>query len=136
MFIDEHPLSIDDGVFLIARSTAGDWCSALKSLKSREIDGCYRRPYFTHGMAESSSTLIDELVDPLGQCLTPEVARRIIALRASANLEQRIERLGQKCKDGELTAEEKAEYETIVRFIKFVSTLQSKARGLLQNSAS
>jgi prepilin-type processing-associated H-X9-DG protein len=25
VFIDEHPLSIDDGVFLIARST-GDWC--------------------------------------------------------------------------------------------------------------
>ncbi len=87
-------------------------------------------------MAESSSTLIDELVDPLSQCLTPEVARRIVALRASANLEQRIQRLGQKCNKGELTGEEKAEYETIVRFIKFVSSLQSKARALLQNSSS
>jgi hypothetical protein len=87
-------------------------------------------------MAESLSTLIDELVDPLGQCLTPEVARRIVELRASANLEQRIQRLGEKCNDGQLTAEEKADYETIVRFIKFVSTLQSKARALLQNSAS
>ena len=87
-------------------------------------------------MAESSSDLIDELVDPLGQCLTPEVARRIVELRASDNLEQRIQRLGQKCNDGELTAQEKADYETIVRFIKFVSTLQSKARALLQNSSS
>ena len=85
---------------------------------------------------ESNAIVLDKLFDPVSQCLTPEVARRIVALRASANLEQRIERLGQKCNDGELTAEEKAEYETIVRFIKFVSTLQSKARALLQNSAS
>ena len=61
---------------------------------------------------------------------------RVVALRASANLEQRIQRLGQRCREGELTADEKAEYETIVRFIKFVSTLQSKARSLLQRSAS
>jgi hypothetical protein len=86
-------------------------------------------------MAESSSTLIDELVDPLGQCLTPEVARRIVRLRASADLEQRIQRLGQQCNNGELNAEERAEYETIVRFIKFMSTLQSKARMLLQSAS-
>ena len=82
-------------------------------------------------MSAVSAALLDQLVAPLGECLTPEVARRVAALRASPALERRIHRLGEKCSEGELTAGERSEYETLVRFVKFVSVLQAKARGQL-----
>ncbi len=85
---------------------------------------------------ESSAKLIDELMDPLGECLSPEVARRIVQLRAGPALEERIHFLGQKCSEGALTPLEQADYETIVRFVKFISTLQSKARTLIQTSVA
>ena len=81
------------------------------------------------------TALLEELLEPVGRCLTPEVAERLVRLRASPNLDARIQELGQKCNDGLLSAQEQLEYETIARFIKFISVLQSKARLLLNDSA-
>ena len=82
-------------------------------------------------MSEVPAALLDQLVTPLGACLTPEVARRVAGLRASPALERRIHRLGERCSEGELTTDERHEYETLVRFVKFVSVLQAKARRQL-----
>jgi hypothetical protein len=79
----------------------------------------------------SPTALLDELLDPVGRCLTPEVARRVVDLRASPALDARIQELGQKCNEGRLSVQEQADYETIARFIKFISVLQFKARALL-----
>ena len=83
-----------------------------------------------------NSALLDDLVDPLGRCLSAEVAQRIVQLRASPKLQRRIEELGQKSSEGQLTPEEQADYETIARYTKFVSVLQSKARALLKQEAA
>jgi hypothetical protein len=80
-----------------------------------------------------SSPILEELIDPLGRCLTPEVARRIAQLQAPPQLDARIQEMGRKCNEGRLSPEERAEYETIARFVKFISVLQSKARALLKN---
>jgi len=85
---------------------------------------------------QPSTTLLDELLDPVGHCLTPEVARRIVQLRASPAMDARIQELGRKCSEGLLAAEEQSDYETILRFIKFISVLQCKARALLSNLPS
>ena len=85
-------------------------------------------------ISQPSTALLDELLDPVGLCLTPEVARRIVQLRASPELDARIQELGRKCNEGELEIEEQADYETILRFIKFISVLQSKARTLLNET--
>lgn len=85
---------------------------------------------------EESTALIDQLVEPLGRCLTPDVAREVIELRAPAGLDARIQELGRKCSEGQLTTEERADYETIARFIKFISVLQSKARLQLKGSGT
>ena len=82
---------------------------------------------------KSETALLDELMEPLGRCLTPEVARQIVQLRASPTLEARVREFAEKSNEGVLSAEERLQYETIVRFTKFVSVLQSKARTLLQN---
>ena len=85
-------------------------------------------------ISQPSNALLDELLDPVGLCLTPEVARRIVQLRASPTLDARIQELGQKCNEGQLGGEEQTDYETILRFIKFISVLQSKARALLNET--
>ena len=87
-------------------------------------------------ISQPSTALLEELIDPVGRCLTPEVARRIVELRASPALDARIQELGQKCNEGEIGVEEQADYETILRFIKFLSVLQSKARTLLNETTS
>lgn len=81
--------------------------------------------------SQPATPLLEELLDPVGRCLTPEAARRLVALRASPAFDARIQELGQKCNEGLLSSQEQADYETIARFIKFVAVLQSKARALL-----
>ncbi len=74
---------------------------------------------------------LERMVEPVSRCLTPEVARLIIALRADPELEQRVEELAGKADNGQLTESERDEYESYVRASKFISILQSKARALL-----
>ncbi len=46
-------------------------------------------------------------------------------------LDDRIQDLGRKSNEGALTLMELADYETITRYVKFISVLQSKARLIL-----
>jgi len=77
------------------------------------------------------------MIDPLSQCLTPDVARRVVDLRATAAVETRVRELADKCNEGLLTAEERGEYETYVLAGNLIAILQAKARRLLagQNAA-
>jgi len=77
------------------------------------------------------SAVLESVLDPLASCLTPEAAQRIVELRAAPELQARLDELGDKCNQGQLSAEERAEYETYVHAIDFISILQSKARRLL-----
>jgi hypothetical protein len=43
-----------------------------------------------------------------------------------------MDELAQKCNEGRLTAEEREEYETSVRFANYLAILQAKARRLLK----
>ena len=83
---------------------------------------------------ETTATL-ERMVDPVSRCLTPEVARQIIALRADPALEQRVEELARKADNGQLTEAERDEYESFIRASKFISILQCKARTLLANDS-
>ena len=50
-------------------------------------------------------TALTELLDPLGECMTPEVARRVIQLRASAEANIRMHLLAGKSAQGTLSEE-------------------------------
>jgi hypothetical protein len=52
------------------------------------------------------STLTD-LLDPLGDCMTPEVAKKVVQLRASADANSRMQLLAGKSAAGTLTDEER-----------------------------
>lgn len=78
--------------------------------------------------------MLDRLIDPLGNCLTPESARRLLKLRADRSLQARVDDLADKCNDGTLTSQERSEYETYVNFSTFIAILKSKARLLLSRT--
>ncbi|RIK79057.1 MAG: hypothetical protein DCC68_13920 [Planctomycetota bacterium] len=73
---------------------------------------------------------LERLVSPLADCFTPDVARRVAALRADPRLQARIDELADKCNEGELTAEERDEYELYVHTGEVIALLQAKARSL------
>jgi hypothetical protein len=75
--------------------------------------------------------LLDQLVGQLGDCLTPESARRLLALKANPKLQRRVDDFAERHSQGLLTPEEQAEYGGYVYFDTFVAILKSKARQLL-----
>ena len=82
-------------------------------------------------MKRTSATL-DRLVEPIVRTLTPEVAKAIVALRADPELQARMDELAEKCNEGKLTADEREEYETNIRFGNFIAIIQAKARQMLR----
>ena len=75
--------------------------------------------------------VVERLVSPLGDCLTPESARRLLSLKADPELQARVDDLATRHADGQLSAEEHAEYGRYVSYATFVAILKSKARQLL-----
>ena len=83
----------------------------------------------------NSSPVLDQLVAPLGECLTPESARRVLALKAHPKLQAHVDELAVRHSRGELTPEEQTEYGRYVSFSTFVAILKSQARQLLADTS-
>ena len=81
-----------------------------------------------------STPILDRLIEPLGECLTPESARKLLALKADATLQTRIDELAERHGQGLLTPDEQVEYSKYISYGTFVSILKSKARQLLAHS--
>ncbi len=78
--------------------------------------------------SDVDSAPLDRVLDPLAGCFTPEVARRIAALEADPDLQDRIDELAEKCNEGTLTDSERREYADYVDAFHLVGILQAKAR--------
>jgi hypothetical protein len=85
---------------------------------------------------EPVAAALDRLLDPISRCLTKEVARRLVELRADPTLQERLDILADKNTEGQLSPEEYAEYETYVWALDFIAILQAKARRLLADDTS
>jgi hypothetical protein len=83
----------------------------------------------------TTSPTLDQLVEPLSQCLTAESAKRFLKLKANPRLAARAAQLADKCSAGVLTAKERSEYENYVRFSTFIALLKSKVRLQLAQAA-
>jgi hypothetical protein len=79
---------------------------------------------------------LDRLLEPLAAGFTSEMARYIAEFRADAEVQSRIERLAEKANEGELTPDERREYEEFVEAGTLIAILQAKARKRLNSSAS
>jgi len=81
------------------------------------------------------TTAFDKGTDPILKFFTIDQARQIVDFRGDAQLQARIEVLAAKCNEGELSDDERAEYEGYVKANKFIAVLQAKVRKLLARSA-
>jgi hypothetical protein len=79
---------------------------------------------------------LDRLLDPLTDALTPESASAIVALRADAEVQARMEELRRKANEGTLTPDEDAEYKDFIEALDLVSIMQAKARRFLSRQAA
>jgi len=82
----------------------------------------------------SAATLLDGLLDPLGRCLDAESARRVVELRVSPSVQQRIDTLAERANEGVLTGDEAGEYEALINTADFISILKLKARRHLSSN--
>jgi hypothetical protein len=74
---------------------------------------------------------MDEVLEPVVRCFTPDVARQIASLRASSSLQARLDELAGKANEGELTDDERQQYEAYVEALDLVAILQAMARKIL-----
>lgn len=79
----------------------------------------------------SQTSLLNGLLDPVGQCLDEESARRLVALKPSEAVEARIAELAERANEGDLTEAERGEYEAVINAMDIVGILKLKARHRL-----
>ena len=104
------------------------WLVSAFALRSGPTNG-----YNLAMKSATTASALERLVGLLGGCLTPESARRLLALKADRKLQARVDYLAERCKEGLLTPDQRAEYSNYVTFGTFVAILKSQARQLLAN---
>jgi hypothetical protein len=90
--------------------------------------------FFGYSYAMSKITngrVLERILDPVSSSLNDEAARKLIGLKVDRKVQARVAKLARKCNEGELTQDERAEYETYVMASEFLAILQAKARLLL-----
>ena len=75
------------------------------------------------------------MLEPVTQCFTAEVARRLLDLQPDPALQIRIDELADRANEGVLSAEEKTEYEDYIEAVDLIAILQSKAAAMLARQA-
>jgi hypothetical protein len=80
-----------------------------------------------------NTTILDQIIEPFAECLTPEAARKIVAIRADDELQGRVDALADKANAGTLTEIEQSEYDRYLAAFHFVTILQARARRFIQS---
>ncbi len=112
------------------------WAPASRKLGNVVSQQRDRPPGVTMaGMKAPNTPLLDRLLDPVGDTLTPEVARKLVDLRFDRKVQTQIDRLARKANAGELSEAERRDYETYVDTIDFIALLQAKAQAVLRRPA-
>ena len=70
----------------------------------------------------------DGLLEPLSLCLDAESARRLVAFQIDPQVLARIEVLAERANEGQLTDDERSEYEAMINAADFISILRLKAQ--------
>ena len=79
----------------------------------------------------ATSTILGKLLEPVTDCFSVEIAKRILELKADRETEARLEILRAKANEGELSDSERKEYEAYVEAVNLVGILQAKARHMV-----
>lgn len=80
--------------------------------------------------------VLDRLLNPIRDTLTPEVARAIVDLRADPAIQAMIEDYGERRHEGLLAPGELEQYEAMVNATNLIAVLQAKARSVLKSRST
>lgn len=75
--------------------------------------------------------LLDRILEPVSSSLNEEAAQKLLTLKADRKTQASVSKLADKCTEGELTPEERHEYEQYLMANHFIAVLKAKARILL-----
>jgi len=75
--------------------------------------------------------VLEQMLEPISRSFGVETARALAGLQVSKRTQARVERLAEKCNEGNLTSAERAEYEAYVQASTLIGILQAKARKAL-----
>ena len=81
--------------------------------------------------ATATPSVLDRMLDPVRDCLTPEVARRILAIRTDPVTQAKLDEYAEKNAEGTITPAELDEYDAIILAGNMISVLQAKARAVV-----
>jgi hypothetical protein len=87
-------------------------------------------------MSATANDYLARLLEPVAQCLTPDVAKQLVRLRPHPSVQARIEELAATANEGALLPDEAAEYHDYIEACDLIGILQAMARALLTRSAS
>jgi len=79
-----------------------------------------------------TTQVLDRMLDPVRDVLTPEVAEALVNLRADATTQAQLDDFADRHAEGRLTPDEQAEYEALVAAGNLIAVLQAKARSVLR----
>jgi hypothetical protein len=79
--------------------------------------------------------LLDRILEPVSASLNKEAARKILSLKADRKVQARVNKLADKCTEGELTPDERREYEMYIMADHVVAVLKAKARIVLSRKS-
>jgi hypothetical protein len=83
----------------------------------------------------TQEAILDEMLEPLVEALTPESARVLSQIQAKPSIQARVDQLASKCNEGELSTEERVEYEDYVRIGNLLALIKAKAKRVLAESS-
>lgn len=81
-----------------------------------------------------NTTVLDRFLQPFTDCLTLDVAQRIVNLHLDFQSQTRLEELATKANEGQLTEAERQEYEEFVEGIDLIGILKARARTVLAHT--
>ena len=90
----------------------------------------------THHGTDGPSNIIDEMLEPFTEALTPEVAKSLATLKAKPSVQARVDQLAAKCNEGDLTEAERSEYETYVQVGNIFALLKAKAKKIVASNSN
>ena len=64
---------------------------------------------------------LDRLLDPVSRCLTPDVARALVNLRADPSFQTRLDELADKNTENRLSPDEREQYDLYLSAISVIT---------------
>jgi hypothetical protein len=78
-----------------------------------------------------TDNLVGAMLEPFTAALPLEVAQQLATLKAPAHIQTRLNQLAAKANEGELSPEERADYESLVRAGNILNIIKAKAKKSL-----